>query len=95
MSENSGPSSSGDGAVDLDALTLRQALIDVEVANERVRDLTFRLLSTTRTLGAVRADLADEKRRADELERRVKDIEETRAYRTAHRLWELRSVLRV
>ena len=81
------------GDIDLDALSLEQALIDFEIANERVRDLTYRLVASTHAL----ADLEERVRRAEErlgeLQRERDEVEGTKAYKLARRVWAVREAL--
>jgi hypothetical protein len=78
----------------LDALTLEQALVDVEIANERVRDLTFRLLASTRAVGELRESLRAAEHRVADLEREREEIQSTKAYKLARRIWMLRDAVR-
>jgi hypothetical protein len=78
----------------LDTLTLEQALVDVEIANERVRDLTFRLLASTRAIAELRESLRAAEHRVAELEREREEIRNTRAYKLARRIWMLRDAVR-
>ena len=50
--------SSGVKALNLDAISLEQALIDVEIANGRVMELTRRLTSAAKEITALRGQLA-------------------------------------
>ena len=50
--------SSGVKALNLDAISLEQALIDVEIANGRVIELTRRLTSAAKEITALRGQLA-------------------------------------
>ena len=79
--------------VDLDAVTFEQALIDVEIANERVRDLTHRLVASTATVTDLRARLNEAERRIGELEELREEVEGTNAYRLARRIWMVRDAL--
>jgi hypothetical protein len=78
----------------LDTLTLEQALVDVEIANERVRDLTFRLLASTRAIAELRESLRAAEHRGAELERENEEIRNTQAYKLARRIWMLRDAMR-
>ena len=78
----------------LDALTLEQALVDVEIANERVRDLTFRLLASTRSVAELRESLRAAEHRVADLEREQAEIRSTKAYKLARRIWMLRDAVR-
>lgn len=73
---------------DLDGISLAQALLDVDVANARVIDLTKRLTALTKELRTTTSDLQKAKLRnrriAAELEE-IKGVTGSRAFRSATR----------
>jgi predicted nucleic acid-binding Zn-ribbon protein len=69
--------------IDLDDLSLTQALLDVDVANARVIDLTKRLTVLTKELRETTTALQKVKVRNARLSAELKQIKDSRAYRTA------------
>ncbi len=67
----------------LDRLSLENALLDVEVANARVADLTARMLELS-------AELRDSRREVHDLALELAALRSNRAYKTAERIWQLR-----
>lgn len=91
------PEEASGGSLDdqLDRLSLQRALVDFEVANARVIDLTHRYVEATEEIKQLRHDLETLK---IEHARALADIDQmrgTRAYRTAERIWALRRALNV
>lgn len=78
---------------EMDKLSLSQALVDFEVANTRVLDLTRRLLEAQAEIGGLRGEL--EQARAEQLElKQVHDaMKSSQAFRTASKIWALRNVV--
>lgn len=68
---------------DLDDISLAQALLDVDVANARVIDLTKRLTVLTKELRDTTTLLQKAKLRNAQLTSELKQIKASRAYRTA------------
>lgn len=68
---------------DLDGISLAQALLDVDVANARVIDLTKRLTVLTKELRETTTALQKAKLRNANLSAELKQIKSSRAYRTA------------
>ena len=64
---------------DLDDISLDQALLDVDVANARVIDLTKRLTALTKELRKTTSDLQKAKLRNRKLSRELEEIKERRA----------------
>lgn len=84
----------------IDALSLSQALLDFEVANARVLDLTARLVDASRQVGdlqkandGLRADLEASKAEIERLEKRYRRLVASTSYRWANRLWTIRKAL--
>lgn len=78
----------------MDAVNLERALIDFEVANARVIDLTARLTQLTSELISVRAELGLAKLRISELELHAAElavIQGSAAYRAARLLGDTRA----
>jgi predicted nucleic acid-binding Zn-ribbon protein len=69
--------------VDLDAISLEQALLDVDVANARVIDLTKRLTALTKELRSTTNDLQKARLRNRTLQTELTQIKESRAFRSA------------
>jgi regulator of replication initiation timing len=81
-------------ADEMDELSLRQALVDFEVANARTRDLTQRLVALVEDNHQLEHELAEVR---DELVKERALIAEQRgsqAYKLASRIWNLRNALR-
>jgi hypothetical protein len=76
-------------AIDLDKLAVAQALLDAEIANERARELTFRLIESSRTTAELREALDLAELRYAELEALQLEIKSSKAYRLAERVWKL------
>ena len=73
---------------DLDDISLTQALLDVEVANARVIDLTKRLTALTKELRGTTSDLQKAKLRNRKLSAELDEIRgvtDSRAFRQATR----------
>jgi regulator of replication initiation timing len=88
------PRAHDDLADQMDALSLRQALIDFEVANARTRDLTQRLVKLVEENGRLELELA-ELRAEIEAEREVwTQVKGSQAFRLASRIWNLRNALK-
>jgi predicted nucleic acid-binding Zn-ribbon protein len=68
---------------DLDAISLEQALLDVDVANARVIDLTKRLTALTKELRSTTTDLQKAKLRNRRLAAELEEIKGSRAFRSA------------
>jgi hypothetical protein len=79
---------------DLDALSLDQALLDVEIANARVADLTQRLLEAGEQIRALTVALDAERAAHGASVARLAEMESSQAYRTALKLRSARSALR-
>ena len=85
----------------LDRINLTQALLDFEIANARVLDLTSRLVESNKRVLKLQAE-ADASRsaldgaRADiaELQRRIAEVEASTTYRAAQKLGSLRRLFR-
>ena len=78
---------------DLDRLALTQALHDVDVANARVMDLTQRLIGAGRELAALREELASLQREHDDLRTRHGQMQRSRAFKLANRIWAIRNAI--
>jgi predicted nucleic acid-binding Zn-ribbon protein len=69
--------------VDLDGVSLRQALLDFEVANARVIDLTKRLTAMNKELVKTTTALQKAQLRNRRLDQELKAIKTSRAFRSA------------
>jgi hypothetical protein len=68
---------------DLDGISLAQALLDVDVANARVIDLTKRLTALTKELRRTTSDLQKAKLRNRRIVVELEEIKGSRAFRSA------------
>ena len=82
---------SADLGAEMDRLSLSQALHDFDVANARVIDLTQRLIGTGRELAAVREQLASLQREHDALRTTHEQMQRSRAFKLANRIWAIRN----
>lgn len=78
---------------ELDEVSLTHALHDFEVANARVVDLTQRLITTSRELSTAREDLAELHRRHEDLRLTHEQMQRSRAFKLASRIWAIRNAL--
>lgn len=89
-------SQTGIGAA-MNAVNLERALIDFEIANARVIDLTARLTEFSRDLLATRSELGLAKLRIAELELKASELVEIKSsitYRVARKLGDTRAIAR-
>ncbi len=84
----------------LDRINLTQALLDFEIANARVLDLTARVVDSNKRVLKLQAEaeasrLALDGARTDiaELQRRIAEVEASTTYKTAQKLGSLRRLL--
>ena len=84
----------------LDRINLTQALLDFEIANARVLDLTSRVVDSNKRVLKLQAEaeasrLALDGARIDiaELQRRIAEVEASTTYRAAQKLGALRRLL--
>ena len=68
---------------DLDDISLAQALLDVDIANARVIDLTKRLTALTRELRETTSDLQKAKLRNRRIVAELEQLKGSRAFRSA------------
>ena len=80
---------------ELDRLSLEQALLDFDVANGRVNDLTERLLAASRELNEARQELEQVRAELDGLRDTHDRMRGSAAYRLANRIWEIRHFLKI
>ena len=80
---------------ELDRLSLEQALLDFDVANSRVNDLTERLIAASRELNETRQELEQAKADLDGLRDTHDRMRSSAAFRLANRIWEIRTFLRI
>ncbi len=79
---------------DLDALSLDQALLDVEIANARVADLTQRLLEAGEQIRALNDAVEAERAGHAASAARLAQVESSQAYRLALKAHSVRTMLR-
>jgi hypothetical protein len=77
------PEESGRHTADLDAISLRQALLDFDVANARVIDLTRRLTAMNKELVQTTTALQKAQMRNRRLQAELNELKESTSYRTA------------
>ena len=78
---------------EMDELSLKQALVDFEVANARVLDLTRRLMETQAEVVELRAELERLRGEYAELNRVHEAMKSSQAFRTASKIWALRNAI--
>ncbi|MFP5376771.1 MAG: hypothetical protein ACLGIO_08330 [Acidimicrobiia bacterium] len=78
---------------EMDRLSLAQALLDVEVANARVVDLTHRLITAGQELATARRDLEALRREHDHLRSTHEQMRRSKAFKLANRIWNIRNAL--
>jgi hypothetical protein len=76
------PEDAGRNTVDLDDISLRQALLDFDVANARVIDLTRRLTAMNKELVQTTTALQKAQMRNRRLQAELKELKESTSYRT-------------
>lgn len=81
-------------AADLDELSLTQALLDFEVANARVLDLTQRLVEANRTIEELRTEVDEVRAELTDLKSIHKQMQGSQAFRLASKIWALRNAVR-
>jgi hypothetical protein len=80
---------------EIDRLSLEQALRDFEVANERVMDLTQRLISANDKVVEQQTELDRVRVELAELRSVHEAMRGSAAFRIANKLWAVRNALRV
>lgn len=86
--------SSTELARELDRLSLTQSLLDFEVANARVTDLTQRLIGASNEIIALRAELDRRSAQLAELDRAHRKMAESTTWKIAKGIEALRRFLR-
>jgi DNA mismatch repair protein MutH len=81
-------------AHELDGLSLKQALIDFEVANARTRDLTQRLVALVAENRALEQELTDVREQFERERALWTQVRGSQAFRLASRIWNLRNALK-
>lgn len=77
----------------MDELSLQQALIDFEVANARVLDLAQRLVEAQATVTELRTQLETLRIEYAQLQSQHERMKESRAFKSASKIWALRNAL--
>ena len=77
----------------VDELSLEQALLDVDVANARVLDLTQRLVELSRHNSQLRTELEHLRLEYAQLRSAHERMKGSQAFRLAERLWAIRNAL--
>lgn len=80
-------------SVELDRLSLTQALVDFEVANARVTDLTQRLIDAANEIVALRAELDHRSAQYADLEKAHRQMAESTTWRIAKGIEAVRRLL--
>ena len=78
---------------EMDQLSLSQALVDFEVANARVLDLTRRLMEAHGEISALRDERERLKAEYAELNRNHEAMKSSQAFRMATKIWALRNAV--
>lgn len=78
----------------LDELSLTQALLDFEIANARVIDLTHRLVEANRLIEELRQEVDDAHTELSELQSVHDRMKGSQAFRIASKIWALRNAVR-
>jgi hypothetical protein len=76
-------------ADEMDALSLRQALLDFEVANARTRDLTERLVALVEENDRLERELAEVRGELSAERALWEQVKGSHAFRLASRIWNL------
>jgi uncharacterized protein HemX len=84
---------SADLTHELDRLSLTQALLDFEVANARVTDLTQRLIDAANEIAALRTELDRRSRQLAELDKAHRQMAESKTWRIAKGIEGVRRLL--
>jgi len=79
---------------ELDAISLEQALIDVDIATARVGDLTSRLMSARHEMIKAQNEAAVLRARVEQLETELGLVQSSRSYALARKLARVRNVFR-
>ena len=79
----------------LDNLSLQQALVDFEIANARVLDLTRRLMEAHAENSELRAELDRVRLGQQELQQQHDAMKSSVAFRWAKKIWALRNAVGV
>lgn len=83
MAEAKPPTNPPVNTVDLDGISLTQALQDFDVANARVIDLTKRLTTMNKELLRVTTDLQKARLRNKKLQAELDEVKRSKAYKSA------------
>ena len=78
----------------IDRLSLEQALLDFEVANARVLDLTHRLVEATRTITELKTEIHRLEIEYAQLKSDHERMRSSKAFAIAQRIWTLRNAVR-
>lgn len=78
---------------ELDRLSLTQALLDFEVANARVTDLTQRLIDASNEIAALRAELDRRSAQLTELDRAHQQMAQSTTWKIAKGIEAVRRLL--
>ena len=81
-------------AQDMDRLSLEQALLDFEVANARVLDLTHRLIELGGVNNGLRAEIEQLRLELAALRSVHEQMKSSAAFRIADKVWTVRNALR-
>jgi predicted nucleic acid-binding Zn-ribbon protein len=85
---------STDIAPQMDELSLTQALLDFEIANARVIDLTQRLIEANDTVAELQAQVDDLRSQIETLQGVHDQMKGSHAFRIASRIWAVRNAVR-
>jgi hypothetical protein len=79
---------------EIDRLSLEQALLDFEVANARVLDLTHRLIEMAAVNNGLRAEIEQLRLEIAALRSVHEQMKSSAAFRIADKVWTVRNALR-
>src|SRR3954453_15688587 len=80
--QTASPGNASGNTVDLDEISLRQALLDFDVANARIIDLTRRLTAMNKELVQTTTALQKAQMRNRRLQAELTELKESTSYRT-------------
>jgi hypothetical protein len=79
--------------LEMDRLSLSQALVDFEIANARVIDLTRRLLEAEANAAGLRGQLDELRSEHEDLLAAHELMKSSQAFRTANKIWAIRNAI--
>ena len=80
---------------EMNELSLERALVDFEIANARVLDLTQRLVEATQTITELQTEFQELRIEHKQLEARHEAMKSSQAFKLAARVWAIRNAVRI